>query len=65
VLKADGDGSLSVLTVPPVSGAVVICGGRGATGDGEVIGVPITEGGGVVVVWGAVGVVSFGAAFDD
>jgi hypothetical protein len=66
VLKADDDGSLSVLTDPPVSGAVVVCGDSGAIGDGEVIGVPIAEGGGgVAVVCGAVGVVSFGAAFDD
>jgi hypothetical protein len=65
-LSAVGEGSLSVLTVPPVSGVVVNCGDNGAIGGAEVIGVPITEAGGVVVVaCGAVGAVSFGADFDD
>jgi hypothetical protein len=65
-LSAEGEGSLSILTVPPVRGVVVNCGDNGAIGGAEVIGGPITEAGGVVVVaCGAVGAVSFGAAFDD
>jgi hypothetical protein len=46
---------------------VVVTGGdSGAIGGAEVIGVPITDAGGVVaVVCGAIGAVSFGAAFDD
>jgi hypothetical protein len=65
VLEADGEGILSDLTVPPVSGVVVVWGGSGAIGGGEVIGVP-TAGGwvGVAVACGTVGVVSFGADFD-
>ena len=56
---------MSVLTVPPVSGVVVICGDSGAIGDGEVIGVPIADGGGVVVVCeGAAGDVIVGPDFD-
>ena len=50
LLRAVGDGNLSFLTVPPVRGVVVICGGKGAIGAGEVIGVPTAEGGGDVVV---------------
>ena len=65
-LSAEGEGSLSILTGPPARGVVVTGGDSGAIGGAEVIGVPITDAGGVVaVVCGAIGAVSFGAAFDD
>ena len=57
---------MSVLTVPPVRGVVVICGDSGAIDGAEVIGVAMADGGGAVVVdCGAVGAVSFGAPFED
>jgi hypothetical protein len=67
MLEAVGDASLSFLTVPPETGVVVTCcGDKGAIADGRVIGVPMTEAGGVVVVGGAAvaGDVILGADFD-
>ena len=49
-LDGVGEGSLSVLTAPPVRGVVAICGDSGAIGDADVIGVPMSDGGGAVVV---------------
>jgi len=66
VLEADAEGSLSVLTAPPVNGVVLNWGDSGAIGEGEVIGDPMADGGaGVVVVCGAIGAVSFGGAGVD
>jgi hypothetical protein len=55
-LEAKGEGIVSVLGFPPVSGVEVTCGDSGAIGDNGVMGAPIAEGGGeadgVVVVLG-------------
>jgi hypothetical protein len=67
MLEAVGDDSLSFRTVPPETGVVVTCcGDKGAIADGRVIGAPMTEAGGVVVVVGAAvaGDVTLGADFD-
>jgi hypothetical protein len=67
MLEAVGDGSLSFLTVPPETGVVVICcGDNGAIGDSGVMGVPMTEAGGAVVVVcaAAAGDVIVGPDFD-
>ena len=64
-LGATGDGSRSFRTDPPEIGVVESCGDSGAIDGAEVIGVPMADGGGAVVVdCGAAGVVSFGADFD-
>jgi hypothetical protein len=65
VLPEDGEGILSVLTLPPVRGIVVVCGESGAVGEGDVIGAPIADEEGAVVAGGAAGAVSFGAAALD
>ena len=67
MLEAVGDASLSFLTVPPETEVVVTCcGDKGAIAGGRVIGVPMTEAEGVVVVVGAAvaGDVTLGADFD-
>jgi hypothetical protein len=65
MLEAVGEGSLSFLTVPPETGVVEICwGDNGAIGDRGVVGVPMTEAGGVVVCAAAAGDVTVGPDFD-
>ena len=49
VLKGEGDGTL-VVTLPPVSGVVVICGDSGAIGESGLMGDPMAGGGGEVGV---------------
>ena len=52
-------------TAPPVNGVLEIWADKGAIDGAEVIGVPMADGGGPVVVdCGAAGAVSFGADFD-
>ena len=47
--EGDGDGTL-VVTLPPVSGVVVICGESGAIGESGLMGAPMAGGGGAAGV---------------